>query len=102
MVPCSQVCIKKFKFYCTIYISILYKCIVFRTIEQALLICKEMGDLSEVSKLAHSACSLFQQHGSPESGVTALDKAAKMLEATQPQQALELFKRAADIIMVSN
>ncbi|XP_072756248.1 gamma-soluble NSF attachment protein [Anoplolepis gracilipes] len=70
-----------------------------KSIEQALLICKEMGDLSEVSKLAHSACSLFQQHGSPESGVTALDKAAKMLEATQPQQALELFKRAADIIM---
>lgn len=60
-----------------------------------------MGDLSEVSKLAHSACSLFQQHGSPESGVSALDKAAKMLEATQPQQALELFRRAADVIMVS-
>lgn len=61
-----------------------------------------MGDLSEISKLAHSACTLFQQHGSPESGVTALDKAAKMLEATQPKQALELFKRAADIIMVSS
>lgn len=59
-----------------------------------------MGDLSEVSSLAHSACSLFQQHGSPESGVTALDKAAKMLEATQPQQALQLFRRAADIFMV--
>ncbi|XP_018311040.1 gamma-soluble NSF attachment protein [Mycetomoellerius zeteki] len=69
-----------------------------RCIEQALLVCKEMGDLSEVSKLAHSACGLFQQHGSPESGVTALDKAAKMLEATQPQQALELFRRAVDII----
>jgi len=59
-----------------------------------------MGDLSEVSKLAHSACGLFQQHGSPESGVAALDKAAKMLEATQPQQALELFRRAVDIITV--
>jgi len=59
-----------------------------------------MGNLSEVSKLAHSACGLFQQHGSPESGVTALDKAAKMLEATQPQQALELFRRAVDIISV--
>ena len=61
---------------------------------------KEMGNLSEVSKLAHSACGLFQQHGSPESAVTALDKAAKMLEATQPQQALELFRRAVDIISV--
>lgn len=60
-----------------------------------------MGDLSSVLQLAHNACSLFQQHGSPESGVTTLDKAAKMLEATQPEQALELFKRAADIVMVS-
>lgn len=59
-----------------------------------------MGDLSTVSQLAHTACNLFQQHGSPESGVTTLDKAAKMLEATQPEQALDLFKRAADIVMV--
>ncbi|XP_020296066.1 gamma-soluble NSF attachment protein-like isoform X2 [Pseudomyrmex gracilis] len=70
-----------------------------KCIEQALLICKEMGDLSEVPKLAHNACSLFQQHGSPESGVTALDKAAKMLESTQPREALELFRRAADIVI---
>lgn len=66
-----------------------------------MLICKEMGNLSEVPKLAHSACSLYQQHGSPESGATALDKAGKMIEATQPEQALELFKRAADIVMVN-
>lgn len=67
-----------------------------------MLISKEIGDLSEISTLAHSACSLFQQHGSPESGVTALDKAAKILEATQPEQALQLFKRAADIFMVDD
>lgn len=59
-----------------------------------------MGNLSEVSKLAHSSCSLYQQHGSPESGATVLDKAGKMIESTQPEQALELFKRAADILMV--
>ncbi|XP_029048569.1 gamma-soluble NSF attachment protein-like [Osmia bicornis bicornis] len=70
-----------------------------KSIEQALLICKEMGNLSEVPKLAHSACSLYQMHGSPESGATVLDKAGKMMEATQPQEALELFKRAANIVM---
>ncbi|XP_036146506.1 gamma-soluble NSF attachment protein [Monomorium pharaonis] len=70
-----------------------------KNIEQALLICKEMGDLSEVSKLAHSACGLYQQHGSPESGVGALDKGAKMLETTDPHQALDLYKRAAEINM---
>ncbi|XP_066585859.1 gamma-soluble NSF attachment protein-like [Prorops nasuta] len=70
-----------------------------KNIEQALLICKEMGNFSEVPKLAHSACSLYQQHGSPESGATVLDKAGKMIESTQPEPALELFKRAADIMM---
>ncbi|KAG7211488.1 hypothetical protein KM043_010760 [Ampulex compressa] len=70
-----------------------------KSIEQALLICKEMGSLSDVPRLAHSACSLYQQHGSPESGATVLDKAGKMIEAAQPQQALELFQRAADIAM---
>ncbi|XP_015184620.1 PREDICTED: gamma-soluble NSF attachment protein-like [Polistes dominula] len=70
-----------------------------RCIEQTLLICKEMGNLSDVPQLAHSSCSLYQQHGSPESGANVLDKAAKLIESTQPEQALELFKRAADIVM---
>ncbi|CAK9797203.1 Gamma-soluble NSF attachment protein [Anthophora quadrimaculata] len=70
-----------------------------KSIEQAILICKEMGNLAEVPKLADRACSLYQMHGSPESGATVLDKAAKMIEATQPQEALELFKRAANIVM---
>lgn len=72
----------------------------YRSIEQATLICKEMGNLTEVSKLAHSACSLYLMHGSPESGATVLDKGGKMIEATQPQEALDLFKRAASIVMV--
>lgn len=59
-----------------------------------------MGTLSEVPKLAHSACSLYQQHGSPESGATVLDKGAKLIEATDPEMALELYKRAADVVMV--
>ena len=65
-----------------------------------MLVCKEMGTLAEVPKLAHSACSLYQQHGSPESGATVLDKGAKLIEATDPEHALELYKRAADVVMV--
>lgn len=59
-----------------------------------------MGNLDEVSKLAHRSCSLYQMHGSPESGASVLDKAGKILEASQPQEALELFKRAANVVMV--
>ncbi|XP_076170002.1 gamma-soluble NSF attachment protein-like [Ptiloglossa arizonensis] len=70
-----------------------------QSIEQAVLISKEMGNLDEVSKLAHRSCSLYQMHGSPESGASVLDKAGKILEASQPQEALELFKRAANVVM---
>lgn len=72
----------------------------FRNLEQLLLICRDAGDLSEISKFAHSSCSLYQQHGSPESGATVLDKAGKMLESTDPEGALPLFQRAAEIVMV--
>ncbi|XP_076759472.1 gamma-soluble NSF attachment protein-like [Xylocopa sonorina] len=70
-----------------------------KSIEQAVIICKEMGNLAEIPKLAHRACTLYQVHGSPESGATLLDKAGKMMEASNPQEALELFKRASNIVM---
>ncbi|XP_068972298.1 gamma-soluble NSF attachment protein-like [Bombus flavifrons] len=73
-----------------------------KSIEHAVLICKEMGNLAEAPKLAHSACSLYQMHGSPDAGAAVLDKAGKMIEATQPQEALELFKRAANIVMAED
>ncbi|XP_017885180.1 gamma-soluble NSF attachment protein [Ceratina calcarata] len=70
-----------------------------KCIEQAVLICKEMGNLTDVPKLANRACNLYQMHGSPESGANVLDKAGKMLEATEPKEALDLFSHAANVVM---
>ncbi|XP_043286153.1 gamma-soluble NSF attachment protein-like isoform X2 [Venturia canescens] len=70
-----------------------------KNLEQVLLICRDTGDMAEIPKLAHSSCSLYQQHGSPESGATVLDKAGKMIESTDPEGALPLFQRAAEIVM---
>uniref|UniRef100_A0A1B6GL30 Gamma-soluble NSF attachment protein n=2 Tax=Proconiini TaxID=565685 RepID=A0A1B6GL30_9HEMI len=70
-----------------------------KSIEQALLVSKDLGDLREVSQLAERACSLYQQHGSYDAGAGVLDKAAKILEQTQPEQALALYQRAADVCM---
>lgn len=71
-----------------------------RSLEQVVLITRDMGDLAEIPKLAHSSCTWYQQHGSPESGATVLDKAGKMIENSDPAAALPLFQRAADIVMV--
>uniref|UniRef100_A0A1B6CXK6 Gamma-soluble NSF attachment protein n=1 Tax=Clastoptera arizonana TaxID=38151 RepID=A0A1B6CXK6_9HEMI len=70
--------------------------------EQALLTCKDLGDLRDVAQLADRSCSLYQQHGSPDAAASTLSKAAKILEETQPQQALDLYIRAADVAMIED
>lgn len=54
----------------------------------------------EIENLAHRACRLYQQQGSPEAGASALDKAAKMLENAQPELALNLYKHAMEVVCV--
>ncbi|XP_011313921.1 gamma-soluble NSF attachment protein [Fopius arisanus] len=70
-----------------------------KSLEQVVLITRDLGDLSEIPKLAHSSCTWYQQHGSPESGANVLDKAGKMIENSNPAEALPLFQRAAEIVM---
>lgn len=59
-----------------------------------------MGDLRDIAEMAERACNMYQTHGSSDAGASSLDKAAKLLEAQYPQQALTLFQRAADVAMV--
>ena len=49
---------------------------------------------------AERASILYRQHGSPEAGASALDKAAKVLESTEPESALRLYKLAMDMVLV--
>ncbi|XP_059482574.1 gamma-soluble NSF attachment protein-like [Neocloeon triangulifer] len=70
--------------------------------EQAILVCKELGDLRDVQKLAEKSCHLYQQHGSCDSAAMALDKGAKIIEGQYPEQALQLYQRAADVVMLED
>ncbi|XP_058456722.1 gamma-soluble NSF attachment protein-like [Malaya genurostris] len=73
-----------------------------KCLDQVILICKDMNNLTEVRKYAEKACNLYQQHGSPESGAATLDKAAKILEATHPEDALQLYKQAVDVVTIED
>lgn len=44
---------------------------------------------------------MYMRHGSPETAAASLDKAAKVLEQHHLDQALPLYKQAADISLVS-
>lgn len=72
-----------------------------KALDQAILVSKDLNDFSNIRNLAERACSLYQQHGSAESGASSLDKAAKILDANYPQEALALYQHALDVSMVS-
>lgn len=72
-----------------------------RCFEQVILILKEQNNLIEIEDLGHRACRLYQQQGSAEAGAGALDKAAKIIEATLPEAALNLYQHALEVVMVS-
>lgn len=73
-----------------------------RSLEQAILICKEMGDIRSVAELADKACTWYQQQGSADAAAGALDKAAKIIEQQQPSEALQLYRRAADVVSIED
>jgi len=72
----------------------------FRSYDKAALVCVDMNDLREVASLAEKSSSFYQQHGSPESAAQVLSRAAKTLENTLPDQALHLYQRATDVVLV--
>ena len=73
-----------------------------KALDQAVLICKELGDLQDVASLAERAANMYQNHGSSDTAAASLDKAAKILEAQHPEQALKLFQHASEVAMVGN
>lgn len=73
-----------------------------KCLDQVILLSKEMNNLADVQQYAERACHLYQQHGSPESGAASLDKAAKILESTQPERALQLYQKACDVVLIED
>lgn len=73
-----------------------------KCIDQAILVCKELGDLREVPAFAERAANMYQSHGSADTAAASLDKAAKIVEQQHPEQALNLYLHAADIAMIQD
>lgn len=55
----------------------------------------------QIYSLALESSSLYQQHGSGDSGANVLDKAGKILEENSPEKAYKLYQMAADVSSVS-
>lgn len=66
------------------------------------MVLKETNNLTKIEEYANRACHLYQQHGSPESGAAALDKAAKMVESVHPDIALRFYQHALEVVMIED
>lgn len=53
-----------------------------------------------VVQFAEKACRLYRENGTVDTAAMTLDKAAKIVEGTRPQKALNLYKQAVDIALV--
>lgn len=65
--------------------------------DQAIIMSKEIGDLSDVCQLALKASHYYQQQGSPGSASLLLSKAADMLQKTDSDSAVKLLKEASNV-----
>ncbi len=85
-----------------------------RSLDQAILLLKDLQDWKEIANVAHKACQLFQEHGehlfeshetgfiidhmhfvlsgSPDTAALLLDKSGKIIEPHLPEEALILYK----------
>lgn len=73
-----------------------------KSLEQAALIAKEMGDMEETVRLIERACILFQEHGAPDSAALSYEKGAKMVETKLPAKAASLYLKASEVVQLED
>jgi len=69
-----------------------------KQLDQAMLICKEQNDFTDIESLASRGGLLYRQAGSPEAASQLLVKAAKIIELSLPQNAIGLYKKACETV----
>ena len=69
-------------------------------LEQAVLIARDMNEPEKIVGFAERGALLYRQNGSPESAGQLLEKAAKILDATNkfPDECLDLYMKAGDTV----
>ena len=69
-----------------------------RVLDQAVLLSRDLNDFDAVVSYAERGALLFRQDGSTESAAQLLEKAAKIVVATDPEKAIGIYLKAADTV----
>ena len=73
---------------------------MFRSIEAAAMIYKEMDNQERAADLFEEACNLYLSHGVPDTALIVLEKAGKMIEAKNPDRAIRMYLKGIDVAEV--
>jgi len=73
-----------------------------RMLEQAVLLSRDLDDMDGVVKYAERGALLYRQDGSNESAAQLLEKACKIVESNNPEQAIGLYMKAAETVGVED
>lgn len=73
-----------------------------RMLEQAVLLSRDVNDMDGVVRFAERGALLYRQDGSNESAAQLLEKACKIVETNNPEQAIGLYLKAAETVGVED
>jgi len=68
-----------------------------KLLTQAAGIASDLKNLEEAVTLMQRACSLYREHGAPDTAALTISKAAKMCETGLPSKATEMYLLAAEL-----
>lgn len=68
-----------------------------KLLTQAAGIAADLKEAEEVVDLMERACSLYREHGAPDTAAMTLSKAGKMCEMSLPDKSIDLYLKAADL-----
>jgi len=69
-----------------------------RMLDQAVLLSRDLNKLDDVVEYAERGALLFRQDGSTESAAQLLEKAAKIVEPSDPEKAIGIYFKAAETV----
>lgn len=73
-----------------------------KSLDQAIFMTKEIGDLNDILPLTLKACHFYKQHGSPDSAILLLSKSADLLQKSDPESSVTLLKEACNVCQIED
>jgi len=73
-----------------------------RMLDNSVMVAKDMNRMSDIADYAKRGALMYRQVNKPEAASSLLDKAAKIVEKARPEDAIDLYEKAAETVAVED